>query len=99
VLTSVVFSEIPIFFSTIFGQHLHPLVFLKMIFLLQDVALGGWVIKRSANGTEVVYKFHRTFVLKPGKVVTVIMRPQFIINFLESIVGDVKLLRMSDSLC
>ncbi|VDP05994.1 unnamed protein product [Soboliphyme baturini] len=37
----------------------------------KDIPIGGWVIKRTAGGNEVTYKFHSKLVMKPQKQVTV----------------------------
>jgi len=37
----------------------------------KDFPLGGWILKREAGGTEVIYKFNHKLVLKPHRTLTV----------------------------
>lgn len=42
-----------------------------MFYIIQDIVLGGWVLKHAAGDKETVYKFHRNLKLPAGHFVTV----------------------------
>lgn len=37
----------------------------------KEVAIGGWQLKRLADGQETDYKFHKSTIIKPGQTITV----------------------------